>query len=210
MKHLVYTTYRSGEAGLSNLVMSIEVGVILAHLTNRFLVLDGNNPPTANIVWSGDRVNNGRRSKVTDLIDLPIAWGEPGSVDLIGLETFELTDRDLSDIAFYFPRTLNLSSSDARSFARGRDHWLTMTDELDRIPVLRLSEDPIARDPTDSSEETSASTPITSIWTTRGGGRSTGCSRACAPNPHSRSWPHAWPPTSARSTPSTCVAATSR
>jgi len=142
MRHLLYTNYNSGHAGLSNVVMSIEIGVILAHLTNRFLVLEGNRPPPANIVSYDGRVSNERPSKVTDLIDLPVPWAELESVDLKGLDSFELTDRALGDTAFYFPRTLDLSSADARSFARGRDQWLTVGEELDRIPVLRLTEDP--------------------------------------------------------------------
>ncbi len=141
MRHLFYTNYLSGHAGLSNGIMSIEIGVVLAHLTNRFLVLDGNRSPPANIVAYDGRVSNERPSRITDLIDLPVAWGEPESVDLQGLESLELTDRSLSDLAFYFPRTLDLTSEDASRFARGRV-WLTPSDALDRIPVLRVSEEP--------------------------------------------------------------------
>jgi hypothetical protein len=141
MRHLFYTNYLSG-TGLSYGIMSIEIGVILAHLTNRFLVLDGNKSPRGNIVSYDGRVSNERPSRVTDLIDIPVPWGEPDLVDLDGLHSLELTDRSLGDVAFYFPGTLDLASADARSFARGRDHWLTIGEELDRIPVLRLSEDP--------------------------------------------------------------------
>jgi hypothetical protein len=144
MRHLFYTNYQSGQAGLSNAIMSIEIGVVLAHLTNRFLVLDGNRPPPANLVAYDGRVHNDRPSRVTDLIDIPVPWGEPESIELERpLDSLELTDRSLSDLAFYFPQTLDLASEDARSFARGRDHWVTITEELDRIPVLRLSEEPL-------------------------------------------------------------------
>ena len=118
MRHLFYTNYQSGNSGLSNGIMSIEIGVVLAHLTNRLLVLDGNVSPPANIVSYDGRVKNDRPSRVTDLIEIPVPWGEPDSVDLEGLESLELTDRSLYDLAFYFPKTLNLSSDDARSFAR--------------------------------------------------------------------------------------------
>ena len=84
--------------------MSIEVGVILAHLTNRLLVLDGNVPPPANIVAYDGRVNNARPSRVTDLIDIPVPWVEPDAVDWQGLESLELTNLSLCDFAFYFPR----------------------------------------------------------------------------------------------------------
>ncbi len=142
MRHLFYTNYMSGHAGLSNGIMSIEIGVILAHLTNRFLVLDGNRSPPANIVAYDGRVSNDRPSRVTDLIDIPVPWGEPDSVDLAGLESLEWTDLSLGDVVFSFPRTLDRASDDARSFARGREQWLTVTEELDGIPVLRLSEAP--------------------------------------------------------------------
>jgi hypothetical protein len=143
MRYLYYTNYQSGRAGLSNGIMSIEIGVVLAHLTNRFLVLDGDVSPPANIVDYDGRVDNGRRSRVTDLIDIPVPWATPDDVDLQGLESLELTNLPLWQFAFHFPATLDLSSADARSFARGRDHWITVAGEHDRIPVLRLSEEPL-------------------------------------------------------------------
>ena len=51
--------------------------MVLSFLTNRFLLLDGNVSPTANIVSYGGRVDNSRRSRITDLIDLPVPWAEP-------------------------------------------------------------------------------------------------------------------------------------
>ena len=143
MRYLYYTNYQSGGSGLSNGIMSIEVGVILAHLTNRLLVLDGNVPPPANVVPYDARVSNLKPSRITDLLDMPVPWVEPDAVDLKGLESLELTSLSLTDLAVYFPRTLDLSTSDARSFARDRNHWLTVIGEHDRVPVLRLSEDPL-------------------------------------------------------------------
>ena len=143
MRYLYYTNYQSGGSGLSNGIMSIEVGVILAHLTNRLLVLDGNVPPPANVVPYDARVSNQKPSRITDLLDMPVPWVEPDAVDLKGLESLELTSLSLTDLAVYFPRTLDLSTSDARSFARDRNHWLTVIGEHDRVPVLRLSEDPL-------------------------------------------------------------------
>ena len=143
MRYLYYTNYQSGGAGLSNGIMSIEVGVILAHLTNRLLVLEGNAPPPANIVNYDGRVNNLNPSRITDLLDLPVPWVEPDAVDLQGLESLELTNLSLGDLAVYYPRTLDLSTSDARSFARDRNHWLAVVGEQDQMPVLRLSEAPL-------------------------------------------------------------------
>ncbi len=85
MRYLYYTNYQSGHSGLSNGIMSIEVGAVLAFLTNRFLVLDGNVSPPANVVTYGDRVDNSRPSRVTDLIDIPVAWSEPDELELDGL-----------------------------------------------------------------------------------------------------------------------------
>lgn len=143
MRYLYYTNYQSGDSGLSNGIMSIEVGVILAHLTNRLLVLDGNVSPPANIVSYDGRVSNLQPSRITDLLDIPVPWVEPDAVDLQGLESLELTNLSLGDFAFYFPKTLDLSSNDAQSFARDRNHWLTVGGEHEEIPVLRLSEDPL-------------------------------------------------------------------
>jgi hypothetical protein len=143
MRYLHYTNYQSGNSGLSNGIMSIEVGVILAHLTNRLLVLEGNISPPANIVSYDGRVNNREPSRVTDLIDLPVPWVEPDAVELQGLASLELTEHSLGDLAFYFPKTLDLFSSDARGFARDRTQWLTVTGAHEQIPVLRLSEAPL-------------------------------------------------------------------
>ena len=143
MRYLYYTNYLSGGAGLSNGIMSIEVGVVLAHLTNRLLVLDGNVPPPANIVTYDGRVNKLRPSRITDLLDIPVPWVEPDAVELKGLESLELTSLSLGELAFYFPKTLDLSTSDARSFVRDRKHWLTVAGAHEQVPLLRLSEDPL-------------------------------------------------------------------
>jgi hypothetical protein len=142
VRRLYYTNYQSGHSGLSNGVMSIEIGVILAFLSNRFLVLDGNVSPPANVVTYGDRVCNERPSRVTDLIDLPVPWGEPDpeSSEFEGLPSRELTTISLFDLAFYFPSTLEIDSADARAFAGRRQHWATIGEELDRIPILRVTE----------------------------------------------------------------------
>jgi hypothetical protein len=145
VRYLYYTNYQSGRSGLSNGIMSVEAGVILAHLTNRLLVLAGNVAPPANIVAYDDRVDNRQPSRVTDLIDIPVPWVEPSNVDVDGLESLELTDLALTQAAFYFPKTLDLSTPDAQSFARGRDHWVTVAGEHERVPVLRLSEEPLVR-----------------------------------------------------------------
>jgi hypothetical protein len=147
VRYLHYTNYHSGHSGLSNGIMSIEVGAVLAFLTNRFLVLDGNVSPPANVVSYGDRVDNSRPSRVTDLIDVPVAWGEPGDVELTGLRARELSDVNLGRAAFYVPGTVDLWSADAEAFANGRKHWLSGSDELEEVPLLRVSEEHDRKDP---------------------------------------------------------------
>lgn len=144
MRQLYYTNYESGQSGLSNAIMSIECGVVMAFLTNRLLVLDGNVPPPANIVQYQGRVDNKVMSRVTDLIDLPIAWTEPDEDELKGLKGRELTKLSLMDSVFYLPGTVDIESEDAARFARGRSNWLSETDSLRDLPLLRVSEKPKA------------------------------------------------------------------
>ncbi|MEM9302140.1 MAG: O-fucosyltransferase family protein [Pseudomonadota bacterium] len=143
MRYLHYTNYQSGCSGLSNAIMSIEIGVVLALLTNRMLLLDGNRTPPANIVDYQGRVDNTTPSRVTDLIDIPVPWAEPDDVDTSGLRAKELTDQHVFGSAFYVPGTVDIESEDARMFARGRETWLCETDELHHVDLLRMSEDPV-------------------------------------------------------------------
>jgi hypothetical protein len=143
MRQLLYTLYLSGRCGLSNAIMSTEVGVVLAHLTNRFLLLDGNRPPAANLVSYDGRVDHSQPSRVTDLIDLPVPWGDDDPAALVDAESLELTNYSLSDTVFCFPSDRDRLTADATYFARGRQHWVTVADQHDHIPVLRLSEQPL-------------------------------------------------------------------
>jgi hypothetical protein len=122
--------------------MSVECGAILAHLTGRTLILDGNRPPPANLVAYDGRVDNRQGSRITDLIEMPIPWAEPDAVALDGLESVELTNLPFFELAFHFPKTLDVSTYDARSFARGRE-WVTVAGKHERVPVLRVSETPL-------------------------------------------------------------------
>ncbi|MEJ8567677.1 O-fucosyltransferase family protein [Elongatibacter sediminis] len=143
MRQLYYTNYQSGQSGLSNAIMSIECGVVMAFLTNRLLLLDGNTSPPANVVEYEGRVDNTVRSRVTDLIDLPVAWTEPDERELEGLESRELTEQSLMDTVFYVPDTVDIDSQDAVHFARGRETWIGGDGEVQEIPLLRVSEKPL-------------------------------------------------------------------
>ena len=82
MRHLHYPLYCRGRCGFSNLVMSAEVGVVASFLLDRMLVLEGNISPPANVVeYKGKGVTNRHRSRVTDLIELPVPWIEARQAD---------------------------------------------------------------------------------------------------------------------------------
>lgn len=143
MRYLWYTNYQHGRVGLSNSLMSIENGVILAFLTNRFLLLEGNISPPANIVAYDGRVTNELPSRISDLIDFPVPWANLGEVDIEGIKGTELTDRHLMHSIFYLPGTVDIHSADALSFANGRTNWLCEDDELAALPLLKLTEEPM-------------------------------------------------------------------
>lgn len=139
MKSIIHTVYRNGAAGLSNLIMSVELGVLVASLSNRVLVLKGNKTPVANVVQYGGLVRNTYPSRVTDLIDLGVPW-------MNWTEDFDAryAAQDLCDVppwkaVFYFPSHLDLDSEDFRSFAKDRERFVTIDDKLEHVPALAMS-----------------------------------------------------------------------
>ncbi len=143
MKYLYYRTYCSGLTGLSNALMSTELAVLLAGLTERVLVLDGNVSPTANLVAYGKRISNRHHSRPTDLIEMPVPWlvAEQIDVDQCG-RSLELTDWSLASSVFYFPAGLDIDTDDFRRFAQGRRGAFTYGGAYREVPVLRLSGGP--------------------------------------------------------------------
>jgi hypothetical protein len=82
MKCLHFTLYLRGHCGFSNLMMSMELGVVASFLLDRVLVIEGNVTPPANVVkYPGKGVTNRHRSRVTDLVELPVPWLEDWQVD---------------------------------------------------------------------------------------------------------------------------------
>ena len=142
MKFLYYNTYCSVRTGLSNNMMSLEVGVVLAFLTERVLVLEGNVSPSSNMVDYAGRVSNRHPSRLCDLVEMPVPWMDATQVDLRALDSKELTESHLMDSVFYYPPTLDTTSADFHSFARGRTNLLTCGEELGPTTVLRLSGGP--------------------------------------------------------------------
>jgi hypothetical protein len=119
--------------------MSTELGVLLAGLTGRVLVLDGNISPTANLVSYGDQISNRHRSRPTDLIEMPVPWLDAGQIDLERCgRSLDLTDQGLLTSIFYFPASLDVDTEDFRRFAQGRQSAFTYGGAYERVPVLRL------------------------------------------------------------------------
>jgi GDP-fucose protein O-fucosyltransferase len=139
---LIYHLYRHGHAGLSNLIMSVEVAVVLSRLTDRLLVLEGNSSPSGNIVRYGDAVSNKYPSKVTDLIDLGVPWIDAESVKLEAFALHDLCPHPTWDCVFYFPAALSTESEDIRSFAGNRKLFITSGEDLADVPALSVSGGP--------------------------------------------------------------------
>lgn len=142
MKSLIYTIYREGGAGFSNLVMSLELGAVLAGLTGRLLVLKGNVTPIANVVQYGGLVTNAYRSRVTDLIEPGLPWTNVGNFNLAGHVPQIVSDKEAWDSVFYFPAHLETDTADFRAFKAKRKHAFTIGAELDHVPALAYSGGP--------------------------------------------------------------------
>ncbi|HEV2799638.1 MAG TPA: O-fucosyltransferase family protein [Pyrinomonadaceae bacterium] len=139
MKYLFYNNYCTGRSGLSNGIMSIELGVVLAYLTDRVLVIEGNVSPPANLVSYGDRVSNRHPSKITDLLDVPVPFLALEQIDLSTLSRRELFDESLLDSVFYYPANLETDTPDFEFFRQGRPYKFTYPDDYREVEVLALS-----------------------------------------------------------------------
>lgn len=142
MKSIIYDLYRHGSAGVSNLIMSMELGVIVARLTDRLLILKGNQTPVANVVKYGKLVSNRHPSRVTDLIDLGIPWIDANSIDLNAFAPREICPGPTWESVFYYPANLSTESDDIRSFAGRRSRFITVSDDLQNVPALSFSGGP--------------------------------------------------------------------
>ena len=139
MQTLIYSLYRHGHAGLSNTIMSLELGVVLARLTDRLLILEGNISPKANVARYNDQVRNTYPSKVTDLIDLGVPWKNAEDINLAAFAPHELCAQPAWECAFYYPACLAIDTDDFRSFAGTRQLFITAEEELQNVPALSFS-----------------------------------------------------------------------
>ncbi len=139
MRDLHYTLYCGGRSGFSNLVMSAELGVIASFLLKRRLVLEGNITPPANVVeYPGKGVTNRRRSRLTDLIELPVPWIEASQIDYDPFHIFVMGEGNVRRGVFYWPPETDLASEAFWTFAQGRSNLLTETEASRTAPVVRL------------------------------------------------------------------------
>lgn len=139
MKSIIYTVYRNGAAGLSNLIMSFELGVVLAGLTDRVLIVKGNKSPYANVVDYGKTVRNTYPSRVTDLIDLGVPWIDADSVNLAAFVPYEISDKPAWEGVFYHPAHLSTNTSDFRAFVGRRTSVFTVGENLQHVPAIAYS-----------------------------------------------------------------------
>ncbi len=144
MKSLIHSVYLGGAAGLSNLVMSIELGVVMASLTDRVLVLKGNHFPRANRVDYSGEVSNRYPSRVTDLMDLGVPWLNEENVNLAGYAAQEICGQPAWEAVCSFPGHLSTDTADFRSFAGRRSARVIVGEEQQDIPALAFSGGPDA------------------------------------------------------------------
>ncbi len=142
MKSLIYNVYRNGNAGLSNIIMSLELGVVLSVLTDRVLVLKGNISPTANVVQYGSRITNKYTSRVTDLLDLGVPFINAEEFRERSVVPHEIGHRSAWESVFCDPSNIAADTDDFRAFAKGRTDIITVGDELQHIPALSFSGGP--------------------------------------------------------------------
>jgi hypothetical protein len=139
MKYLDFTLYLRGNCGLSNLMMSMELGVVASFLLDRVLVLEGNVPPPANLVnYPGTDVTNRRGSRVTDLVELPVPWLEDWQVDYDPALAVVMSRGHAMHAVFPWPDAGDAPSADLLRFARDRRHILRQTEASRAAPVVRL------------------------------------------------------------------------
>ncbi len=128
MKCLRYRLHQRGRCGWSNALMSLECGVVIAHMTDRTLAVEGNISPPANLRSEGGvkRVlesGQPRKATVTDLYEIPVRWFSIGADDLLddGTASFELlSDEALYSCVYYFGDDVDTQSEDFRAFAHKR------------------------------------------------------------------------------------------
>ena len=139
MQYLLYKCYSGRWIGISNTLMSLELAALFAGLTERLLILVDNHPPRF-VSPPLDQMLHVRLSRVTDLIDLPIAQRgtEVSYIPTAGRRP--LASSALYRSVFYYPEDLDIESNDFRDFRQGRTSVFTYGHELRDISVIELTQ----------------------------------------------------------------------
>jgi len=141
MRFLHHPLYCRGGSGLSNIVMSWELGVVASFLLDRVLVIEGNVSPPANIVqYAGKGVTNRHPARIPDLMEIPVPWIELAAAPYDVASAQALATRGAAEAVFVWPPDRELDTDDFRSFARGRETVITETAETRDLPVVRMFE----------------------------------------------------------------------
>lgn len=140
-----YLLFRGDPAGMSNVKMGLDIGVALAHLTNRVLVLYENDP-----LWEGARPIAGReqtaaRPTALDLFDVPVPHLREEYLvpALSDLSLHRCSWSDLVD-AVYYPSDIAPVGPQFEAFCNGRKHAYTIDERLDEYDVVQIDARPLA------------------------------------------------------------------
>jgi FkbM family methyltransferase len=140
-----YLLFRGDPAGLSNVKMGFDIGVGLAHLTNRVLVVYENDP-----LWEGARPIAGRaetapRPTVFDLFDVPVPYLREEYLvpALPDLSLHRCNWSDLADAVYYPPDVAPVGPL-FEAFRNGRRHAYTLDEGLDDYDVIQIDSRPLA------------------------------------------------------------------
>src|SRR5262249_61159477 len=143
-----YLLFRGDPAGMSNVKMGLDIGVGLAHLTNRVLVMYENDA-----LWEGARPIAGRaetapRPTVLDLFDVPVPhlreeYLVPALADL---SLHRCSWSDLVD-AVYYPPDVVPAGGRVEAVRNGPGDGYTIDAPLDENEGVQNDSRPPARQP---------------------------------------------------------------
>jgi hypothetical protein len=119
--------------------MSLELGALLAHFSDRVLALEANTPLVGSFASYGGRVSNSNPSAITDLFDVPVPWVNAQATLSEGGAQQEFFHYPLADSVFYYPPSIRTDTYHFRSFTTGRSFMFTYPNTLDSTKVLMLS-----------------------------------------------------------------------
>jgi hypothetical protein len=144
-----YLLFRSDPSpgGLSNLKMALDIGVGLAHLTGRTLVVYENDP-----LWDGPapvvalRRPAAPRPTILDLFDLPVPHvrEEFFSLPVCGLSLHRCAWHDFPHSLFYYPADMPTGDRAFEDFCNGRRYAYTIDERLNAFDVLQVDARPLA------------------------------------------------------------------